>query len=277
MKKEFIQLDIEAPHSTQDVIIAMLAEVGYDSFLETENGLEAYIEHAIYDEATVKLTLERLNNPEIRYSANVLPSKNWNAEWEKNYPSVFIDDFCQILPSFRSPTPHYTHSLIIDPKMSFGTGNHETTRLMIQQMKEINFKDKDVLDMGCGTAVLAILAEKLGAKHITAIDIDAWSYENASENLSLNKANNVTVILGDSEKIPSMKYDVILANINRNILLQDIPNYVQHLQNGGVLLLSGFYTKDEEVIQKLAESLNLHIDRRLTDNKWMAISYRYNL
>ena len=275
MKKKFIQLSIETSHSLRDVLVALLGEIGYEGFLETENGLDAYISSEDYDESALKDMIGFLDNPEIRYSASLLPDTNWNNKWEENYPSVFVDNFCQIIPSFRSPEEDFKHTLIIDPKMSFGTGNHETTRLMISQMERLDFHGNQVLDMGCGTAVLAILARKMGAKQITAIDIDPWSFENASENLSLNKVDNIHVVLGDASHIPDTKYDVILANINRNILLSDMHEYVQHLSEGGVLLISGFYEQDKSVIDRLASSLNLSARRQTIDNKWMAISYHY--
>lgn len=275
MKKEYVQLDIYAPHSFQDVMIALLSEKGYEGFVETENGLEAYILKEYFNESTLINMMDILDNPEISYNAHILPVKNWNTEWEQNYPSVYVGSFCQIIPSFRQPKPNFRHTLIIDPKMSFGTGNHETTRLMIAQMKIFDFADQKVLDMGCGTAILGLLASKMGAKEITAIDIDPWSFENATENMSLNKAKNMEIIIGGAGHIPPTKYDFILANINKNVLLADMNRYVQHLDEGGVLLMSGFYEQDKPEINQLSTSLNLSIHRETVENHWMAISYHY--
>ncbi len=277
MNTEFIQVVIKSPEPLREVLIAFLVEMGYEGFEETDVGIDAYIASAQYDEKAIENMLSVLGSPSISFEKRMLPTINWNAEWERNYPSVFIDHFCQIIPPFRSPRPNFSYTLMIEPKMSFGTGHHETTRLMIQQMQKIDLLAKNVLDMGCGTGVLSILAKKMGAKTVTGIDIDPWSYENAMENIQLNQVDHIDIVQGNTAQIPSQSFDVILANINRNVLLEDMSSYVQHLANEGTLLLSGFYEADEAQLSQKAQSLNLIVHRQLSEHRWVAVCYhKYN-
>ena len=199
-----------------------------------------------------------------------MEDKDWNEEWEKNYfQPIHIGNECQIRASFHPEEPGFRHNILIDPKMAFGTGNHETTYLMIQAMLASDLKGQEVLDMGCGTAVLAILAHQQGAKRIVAIDIDEWAYNNALENIHLNQAEEIQVLLGGAERIAGTEtYDTILANINRNILLHDIHHYAQALKEGGQLIMSGFYEEDCPMLEAECRQWGLEPIDRASRNKW---------
>ncbi|MEZ4772971.1 MAG: 50S ribosomal protein L11 methyltransferase [Bacteroidia bacterium] len=272
MKTDFISVSVSAPEALREPVLALLAEIGYSAFEDTDTGLVAYVESHLFDQDQLYATLDIFPQEGIGVNIDHIPSKNWNEVWESNYPSVAIDQFCQIVPSFRTPEPGFEHTIILDPKMSFGTGHHETTRLVLRLMKSISFEGKRVLDMGCGTGVLGILAAKLGANPILGIDIDAWSFENATENARVNGISRMTIEQGDVTAIQGQTFDIILANINRNVLLADIPLYQQALAPGGFLLISGFYQRDEAQIRQLYESCNFYLANREEDNDWLALS-----
>lgn len=263
-----------------DILAAELGEIGFESFTETETGLLAYIQEAAYkkDRLEEKITSFPLENVDIRFTENHIKGKDWNEEWEKNYfKPITIGKDCIIHASFHDvETKDYTYDIVIDPKMSFGTGNHETTYLMITEMLQTDFKGKDVLDMGCGTAVLAILAAKKGAERIIAVDIDEWAYNNSLENTKLNQASNVQVVLGGAEKLYQFgKFNIILANINRNILLSDIKHYATCMQEGAYLFMSGFYTEDIPVIEEECKKYHLLLDSFSGKNNWAILKMRY--
>lgn len=241
-----------------EVLSAELGEVGFESFVDTATGLTAYIQESLYDEETVEGVLNNFPlEAKITYTTSLIEGKDWNEEWEKNYfKPLIIDDKCIIQSTFHKEPATYEYNIYIDPKMAFGTGHHQTTELMIREILNMDFAGKSVLDMGCGTAILAILASMRGADPILAIDIDEWAYDNAKENLDLNKASNVDVQIGGAELLTSDKtFDIVLANINRNILLNDIHVYASVLNADGVLFMSGFYTED---IPALTEECNKH-------------------
>ncbi|RMG24943.1 MAG: 50S ribosomal protein L11 methyltransferase [Bacteroidetes bacterium] len=271
MKAEYVQVQIELPEHQKEVAIALLASIGFEAFEETEQGLIACIGRESFEEERLNNMLEVVNCTSFR--TQLLPPQNWNATWEAQYPSVFVDDFCQVIPTFRQPRPGFEHCLIIDPKMSFGTGHHETTRLMIRMMRQLDFSRCRVLDMGCGTGILAILAAKLGAEAVTGIDIDPWSYENARENVQLNGSGPIDIRQGDARSIPPGEYDLILANINRNVLLADMPVYAQHLKAGGKLLISGFYQTDVPSLLQSAQALGLRHAHALKEADWAALLF----
>ena len=241
-----------------EVLSAELGEVGFESFVDTATGLTAYIQESLYDEETVEGVLNNFPlEAKITYTRSLIEGKDWNEEWEKNYfKPLIIDDKCIIQSTFHKEPATYEYNIYIDPKMAFGTGHHQTTELMIREILNMDFAGKSVLDMGCGTAILAILASMRGADPILAIDIDEWAYDNAKENLDLNKVSNVDVQIGGAELLTSDKtFDIVLANINRNILLNDIHVYASVLNADGVLFMSGFYTED---IPALTEECNKH-------------------
>ena len=248
------------PHDeiVTEVLSAELGEVGFESFVDTATGLTAYIQESLYDEETVEGVLNNFPlEAKITYTRSLIEGKDWNEEWEKNYfKPLIIDDKCIIQSTFHKEPATYEYNIYIDPKMAFGTGHHQTTELMIREILNMDFAGKSVLDMGCGTAILAILASMRGADPILAIDIDEWAYDNAKENLDLNKVSNVDVQIGGAELLTSDKtFDVVLANINRNILLNDIHVYASVLNADGILFMSGFYTED---IPALTEECNKH-------------------
>jgi ribosomal protein L11 methyltransferase len=258
-----------------EILTALLADVGFESFMETETGLEAYILHAEFRQELlddVKLPFDDTN---VEYSISELEDKDWNEEWEKNYyQPIVIDDKCIVRSPFHPAQPEIPIEIIIEPKMSFGTGHHETTSMMIESILEINVTGHRVLDMGCGTGILAILASKRGASEILAIDIDEWCIRNSEENCQLNSTGNIIIKQGDASILSGEgMFDIIIANINRNILLADMKAYLKQLKPGGLILFSGFYESDFNVIDEEAKSLNLRLINRKEKNNWTALTY----
>lgn len=253
-----------------EILMANLIEIGFDSFTEEQDGILAYIPSEDLDESKIR-ELELLNNLEIQisYSFQEMPNINWNAEWEKNFSPINIEDQVSIRAEFHEPQ-NLPHEIIIQPKMSFGTGHHATTYLMIQQMLDMNFTDKTVLDMGCGTSVLAIFAKQSGAKRVVAIDIDEWSVENSKENAVRNNVS-LEISQGTAENLGDENFDIILANINRNILISDIPKYNAVLNSGGQLLLSGLCFFDVDDIIEVCEKENLQLSRKLQREEWVSL------
>jgi ribosomal protein L11 methyltransferase len=256
-----------------EILIAELGYAGFESFVETEAGVTAYIQKEEWNESILD-DIQILNSEEfqIDFTFNDIEQVNWNAEWEKNFNSIIVDDVCSVrAPFHEKPTTQY--DIIIEPKMSFGTGHHETTHMMIQHILKNDFTNKSVLDMGCGTGVLAILAEIKGANLIDAVDYDNWCYLNSLENVERNNCKNITVIEGDASVLNGKKYDIIIANINRNILLNDLETYVSCLNKNGMLLLSGFYDDDIPVIQEMCEKYLLKFDEKLERNHWVSLKF----
>ncbi len=256
-----------------EIAMALLGEEGFEAFEETETGLLAYIQQPLFSDDMLPPILAQLGLAADSARMELIPPHNWNKSWEENFPVVEIGDFCQIIASFKEAQAGFQYTIRIDPKMSFGTGHHETTRLVVRQMQGLDFSQKKVLDMGCGTGVLGILAARMGASHVLGIDIDPWSYENVAENSSLNGVNNMETRLGDVSVIPDVMYDVILANINRNVLLQDVEAYSQHLQAGSLLLSSGYYRKDAELIEKTFGQAKLKAVKTIEENDWLSQLY----
>ena len=256
-----------------EILIAELGNVGFESFVENENGVTAYIQKQDWF-ATILDTIFVLNSDEfsIEYNQNEVEQTNWNAEWEKNFTPIQVDDLVSIRAPFHK-NPNLKYDIVIEPKMSFGTGHHETTHMMVQHLLQLNLADKKVLDMGCGTGILAIFAEMKGATKLDAIDIDNWCYENSLENVKRNNCSNITVYEGDASLLVDKKYDVIIANINRNILLMDMKVYTNCLTNKGVLLLSGFYKEDIPVIDAEVSKYNLKLETFIERNNWVALKY----
>jgi ribosomal protein L11 methyltransferase len=259
--------------SDTDIITAQLADIGFESFEETEQGVNAYIQERYFDEEKVKTLFLSLENIQVEYEQKLIPEQNWNAVWESNFEPVIIDNQCSVRAPFHSKPDGVEYDLVIEPKMSFGTAHHETTSLMISYLLKTDVKGKDVLDMGCGTAVLAILAGMKEAKHITAIDIDPWPVENAKENSGKNKMPHIEVIMGGAEQLGKKMFDVIFANINRNVLLADIAAYSKVLKTNGTLFLSGFYKEDLEQITNTAFENGLEFVSFETKNNWTAAQY----
>jgi len=267
------QFKINPKEPATEILIAELGNLNFESFVETEEGLTAYIQKEdwhtnILDEVFILQSKEF--NIVSEYSE--IAQTNWNAEWEKNFNPIIVDDLVSIRAPFHN-NPNVKYDIVIEPKMSFGTGHHETTHMMVQHLLQLKLENKKVLDMGCGTGILAIFAEMKGAKPIDAIDIDNWCYLNSIENAERNNCNSISVYEGDASLLNNKNYDVIIANINRNILLNDIKIYANCLSSGGILLLSGFYKEDFTIINKEAENQNLKLDGELTKNNWMSLKF----
>lgn len=258
-----------------DVLAAELGEIGFESFVESEDGIWAYISEQLYDETVLKGKLKEfpIQNVGIHFAKQFIESKDWNEEWEKNYfKPIRIGDECIIRASFHESEPDYAFNIIIDPKMAFGTGNHETTFLMISEMLKLDLEGKDLLDMGCGTAVLAILAKMKKASKVVGIDIDEWAYNNAQENIHLNHTDDIQLALGGAEQIPAFgTFDVIFANINRNILLNDMRHYALSMKPGALLFMSGFYPQDIPFIKTECERNGLNFLSYAEKNNWVAV------
>ncbi len=257
-----------------EILIAELSEIEFESFTQTDDMVLAYIQEPLFCCDNVKeLTVNMLPAFQIDYTHKVIESQDWNAVWESNFQPVIIADNVVIRASFHTDTPKVPYDIVIDPKMSFGTGHHSTTSLMVQQILETPIANKNVLDMGCGTSILAILASKIGANHVDAIDIDEWPYKNSLENIKNNNSENIEVFLGDASLLKEKQYDVIFANINRNILLNDMHHYTACMQKNGILIMSGFYTEDLKMIQEKAESLGLSYINHKVDKNWVGVKF----
>ncbi len=257
-----------------EILIAELGYVGFESFVETDDGVSAYIQKEDWDDDILE-GVYVLGSGEftIDYSFEEIKQVNWNKEWEKNFAPILVDDICSVRAPFHDEA-NTKYDIIIEPKMSFGTGHHETTHMMIQYLLKADLTNKSVLDMGCGTGVLAILSEMRGAQPIDAIDIDNWCFLNTQENVERNKCKQISVYEGDVSLLSGQNYDVVIANINRNILLNDIKYYAKCLNTNGILFLSGFYEEDLDKITSECEKQNLEFVSNLSRNNWIAASYR---
>lgn len=264
---------IEPPQPGCDILLAELSAMGFESFVEKEDGLLGYVLKEEFNQVEFD-QIHVLNNPEfdIKWSKRDIEQKNWNEEWEKSFSPIKIADVLSVRAPFH-PKENTDFDIVIEPKMSFGTGHHETTYMMLQHILAHDFNSKTVLDMGCGTGVLAILAEMKGAEQVEAIDIDPWCYENALENIERNNCKTIKVLQGDSRLLEGKAYDVILANINRNILLKDLPKYADSLKKGGWLFMSGFYHTDLEIISAQCESLGLSFEKKMRKDEWVSAKY----
>jgi ribosomal protein L11 methyltransferase len=256
-----------------EILIAQLSELGFDSFQENNDGISAYIDSIMLSEVNVE-DIQVLNSTEfnISFESYNVKKQNWNIKWESNFDPIYVDKICCVRAPFHKKS-NFKYDLVIEPKMSFGTGHHETTLMMISFILANSFYNSSVCDIGSGTAVLAILAEKRGANRIDAIDIDNWCYLNSIENIKRNNSENINVYEGEVEKLMHFKYDNIFANINLNVLLADIPIYSKMLNRDGVLYLSGFYKKDINSIEKVAEISNLSLVDSKVKNQWVALKF----
>jgi ribosomal protein L11 methyltransferase len=264
----YLQITIPVEDAAiQEILIARLSDTGYEGFEQQEKALEAFIPESGFDRGLLQAILSDFN---LEFTSNQLAARNWNEEWEKNFDPVIVEGFCAIRANFHPPVPGVQHELLITPKMSFGTGHHATTYMMMESMEYLDFKGRRALDFGTGTGVLAILAEKLGADSILAIDYDDWSIENAKENVTANSCSKITLVQMDT--IPANdSYDIILANINKNVILYHFNAIGQQLRQGGVILLSGLLVTDLEDIEKEAVRNNYSISGRLTKNNWICL------
>ncbi len=258
------------PQPWNEILMAELIEIGFDSFTEEHDGILGYIQKDLFNENQLKeINLFKNDEVKISYTFQEMPNINWNEEWEKNFSPINVENQVSIRAEFHE-NQNLPHEIIIQPKMSFGTGHHATTYLMIQQMLDLDFQNKAVLDMGCGTSVLAIFAKQKGAGKTVAIDIDEWSVENSVENAERNGVE-LEVSQGTAENLGKEKFDIILANINRNILISDIPTYVSVLNDGGQLLLSGLCFFDVDDILEVCTQQNLTLKKKLQKEEWVSL------
>ncbi len=265
--------NIEPKELGSEILVAELGELPFESFIETEFGLTAYIQKQFWTESILE-DIYILNSPEftISYTFEEIEQVNWNEEWEKNFNPIDVDGKCHVRAPFH-PKTDAEFDIVIEPKMSFGTGHHETTHMMIQHLLTMEVAGLKTLDMGCGTAILAILAEMKGANPIDAIDIDNWCYLNSIENAQRNKCTKISVYEGDATLLVNKQYDLIIANINRNILLSDMKSYAKSLLPKGTILLSGFYEEDIATINTSCTENGLVFQNKLSRNNWVALKY----
>lgn len=272
----YIELKLTINPEFSDIFMAELGEIGYETFTEDGDGLNAYITEDIFSENAVDEIMERyLGMTSISYSYKTLEKKNWNEEWEKNYePILTADGRVRVRASFHEADPNIQYDLLINPKMSFGTGHHETTSMVLSLQMNVNHEGKKVLDVGCGTGILAIFASKLGASYVAGFDIEEWAAENSRENCQLNNCDNIVIRQGTIEDEPAEQYDIILANINRNILMRDIPKYVEFMKPAPAqLVVSGFYQHDIEDIENVAKEVGLRKIQTENKNNWAAVVF----
>ena len=264
---------VEPKELGSEILIAELGEKPFDSFIETENGFSAFIQKDLWNESILE-DIYILENPEfkISYTFEEIEQTNWNEEWEKNFDPIDVDGLCHVRAPFH-PKTDAQFDIVIEPKMSFGTGHHETTHMMIQHLLEMDVNGMKTLDMGCGTAILAILAEMKGAQPIDAIDIDNWCYLNSIENAERNNCKHIAVYEGDASLLNGKKYDLIIANINRNILLNDMQTYVDCLNKNGIILFSGFYEQDIPFIDASCTEKGLTFVKKTNRNNWVSLKY----
>ena len=264
---------VEPKELGSEILVAELGELPFESFIDSDSGIVAYIQKQFWTENILD-DLHILSSAEfqVSYTIEEIDQVNWNEEWEKNFEAIEVDGICHVRAPFH-PKTDAKFDIVIEPKMSFGTGHHETTHMMIQHLLETDVAGKKTLDMGCGTAILAILAEMKGAQPIDAIDIDNWCYLNSIENAERNNCTQISVYEGDADLLKGKKYDLIIANINRNILLNDMQTYVDCLNKDGILLLSGFYTDDIPFIDASCTEKGLTYVKKFERNNWVSLKY----
>jgi ribosomal protein L11 methyltransferase len=269
---EFTFTTCPCTETVNDVLVALLGDVGFDSFTDNEGGIKAYIQAAVYDEATLDTALRYFPLPDtdIRYTQVEAEDKDWNEEWEKTqFQPIVIDGRCVIHSADHTDIPKAEYDICINPQMAFGTGTHATTGLIVGELLNLDLQGKAVLDMGCGTSILGILARMRGARSVTAIDVDTWSVNNSHTNIALNAQTDIEVVLGDAGALEGRgPFDVVLANINRNILLSDLPRYVSCAAPKAVFLLSGFYTEDMALLCDGAAVWGLRYVSHRVKNEW---------
>lgn len=265
---EYIQIDFFSTTAEQkDILIAKLIVAGFEGFEETDAGLKAFI---LKKHFSAQLVKEIANEQKISFNNTIIEETNWNQVWESNFQPVMVEDFVAIRADFHEPIKNVKHEIIITPKMSFGTGHHATTLMMVQEMKQIDFTGKTVLDFGTGTGILAILAEKLRAKKIVAIDNDDWSIENAAENIQRNNCRMIDLVKADVAETGG-KYDIILANVNKNVIVENFKSLAKQLLHGGVLLLSGLLKEDRDVVFHMCSEYSLQLIQTNVRDNWLCL------
>jgi ribosomal protein L11 methyltransferase len=274
---DYLEFKINCLEEYREIIIAELSEIGFDSFLETDEGIDAYALSEGFDRESFDEVISKYSDAaQIQLSEGEMEKVNWNSEWEKNYDPIPVDDLVYVRASFHPSQPGFKHEIVINPKMSFGTGHHATTFQMLRHQGTIDHQGKRVLDVGSGTGILAIMAHLLGASQIEAFDIDDWCVENGNENFDLNGVSACMGLGTIREVNPSGPFDIVLANINKNVLLDEMEIYSDLLVSGGYLLLSGFYTEDIEDLEQLANPLGLKLISQQSKDNWAALILQKN-
>lgn len=271
---QYIEVKFSCSEDFKEILIAELYASGFDSMMETEEGIDAYVLVEEYDAKVLNQLTAKYKEASISYSTSEFENKNWNEEWEKNYDPIVVEDKCLVRATFHKTFGNYPYEIIITPKMSFGTGHHSTTYLMLKHQMGTDHEDKRVLDAGCGTAILAVMAEKLGAKEVIAYDIDDWSIENAPENVALNDCKNIQVLGGTIATIDLQgEFDIILANINKNVLLDELEAYSTFTKSGGTVILSGFYKHDNDDLVAKGNQFGLELIGQNEKNDWSSLIF----
>lgn len=271
---DFLAVQIKCAEDVRDIMIAELSELQYDSMMETQEGLEAYIEKALFKEDQLKQLIAKYSQQSITYEVQPVVARNWNEEWEKNYDPIVVEDQIYVRATFHDAQPAFPFEIVINPRMSFGTGHHATTYLMLKNQLVLDHSKKRVLDAGTGTGILAVMAEKLGASEVIAYDNNSWSIENAPENLKLNHCEKVEIREGAINTLNlSGNFNIVLANINKNVLLDEMASYCSFLAVSGFLALSGFYEDDADDIKTCAVQHGLIEKTRITRNDWCSIVF----
>ena len=271
---DYLAVKIYCSAEVKDILVAELSYLDYDSMMEVEDGLEAYIDKSKFNQQDLDTLLQKYNGLNISYEVVPVVSRNWNEDWEKNYDPINVEDRVYVRATFHQAQQSFPYEIIIDPRMSFGTGHHATTYLMIKNQLAIDLKNKSVLDAGTGTGILAVMAEKLGARDVVAYDNNTWSIENAPANVALNKCKNIQVREGTIRSLNLRKqFDVIFANINKNVLLDEIGEFSKHLLKGGKLVLSGFYQRDDNDIESCASASGLGLAHSEQRNDWSSLVF----
>ena len=263
---DFITIHVKCAQHFTDVLISELFEIGFDSFQELDNGFEGSCNEEVFDEKKVNAILSQY--AEVTFEIKEQEKINWNAEWEKNYDPIIVDKRCIIRASFHDPRPDFEYEIIVTPKMSFGTGHHATTWQILHHQLDLDHVDKKVLDVGTGTGILAVMACKRGASALIATDIDDWCIENSNENFSLNDVRDVQLIQGQIDKVEQKDFDIIIANINKNVLLEQIGSYAERLTSHGELILSGFYEEDIPELIAKGEEFSLKKRKHTIKDRW---------
>lgn len=268
-KGDYYNYKIKNDIAISEILIAFLSEMSFDAFEELEDGIDAFIP-ATFDVEATNASLRQLQQTfDFQWNRELVRHQNWNQLWESNFEPVVVEDFCAIRADFHKPFENVKHEIVINPKMAFGTGHHETTYMMMATMKDIDFKNKIVFDYGCGTGILAVLAVMLGAKDVEAIDIEEESYFNTLENAKRNNTPSIKTYQGTLPDVQSKNFDIILANINRNVILESLPTLYDKLKIGGFLMVSGFLQQDEKLLNEHSKKANFHLVKSMNRGKWI--------
>lgn len=270
-----VQFTISPLEPAREILAAYLGEKSFDSFMDTDEGMTAYIAKDDWSEDGLKQVISSVGFAKVNYTFRVTEDQNWNATWESQFQPIDVDGRCYIRAPFHEPKEGVEFEIVISPQMSFGTGHHATTYQMVKAMLDLDMEGQEVLDMGAGTAILAVLAEKKGARKIDAIDVEEWAYRNALENAQLNDCSRIHVALGDVSLLPSEeKYDLVLANINRNVLLQDMQAYARCMKTGSLILFSGFFPSDTPLMEEEAKKTGLQLIQQNAHDGWAQLTFR---